>query len=798
MGRGGQTSAPARDGSAAASHKGAPFDATVLFVLWPRPGKHQPSADGAVICKARREDNGEEVILKGKFGPVLEGQVVAVQDWALRRDARGEHIRVWRVAHADPASRAGLHAYLTNMPGVGDALAEAIIDHFGEAHCLAEIDKNPRRLLEVATAGGRRISEEQLYELCEQWVILRAKRKNLIFLSELGLGDATARKVIDALGPDTKAAVNSDPYVLAAVKGIGFRIADRVARRMGVRPADPRRIQSGIEHLLREAKHDGHICLGREELRVRASALLGLRGGEELNRRIDEAIDELQKAGLVHVETREGAERIYSAHHYLIETRIYEQLEKRLTRKPEPVPEQLERPDDSPATDEQWMAVERGFSEPISVINGSAGTGKTTALRELLDAAQRLGQKVVLLAPTGKAAKRMTEATGRPASTIHRRLGPEGFEAPSGRDANISPEAQARLDADMVVVDEASMLNMEVAERLLSHLPEHTRLVLVGDPNQLPAIGAGSVLHDLIESGRVPTTKLTKIFRQAEDSLLVVNANRIKDGKEPFWSKEEAERELGHEVREDFEFIEVSDPERAEAIVQERAAKLARELGVPDEEVMVTAPTKRGAAGVGSLNAALRAYRNPHGRQIRDGELSLHEGDWVMNTENRYGSDSGQPDVMNGDQGRLVRFDPEARTAWVKFEGIDTEVAFSGEQLDALIPAYAATTHKLQGSEAAGLIAPYVRRSQLLSRNMIYTALTRGKRKAVLVGDKEIIREALKVDGSARKTTLDLRVGAIRRRLEVAWEVIDEAERRRRAARAKRREQITNLQNPWV
>ena len=790
MGRGGQVE-PLRDVVETRKPKPEgkePFDATILFVLWPRPGRHQAPADGSVICKARREDTGEEVILKGKFGPVADGALITVAEWSRRVDQRGEHIRVWRIQQSDPVTREALVHYLSELPGVGEKMAEAIIDHFG-SNCLAEIDKDPSKLLDVETAAGRRIPQTKLQDLRDRWEELRADRKNLIFLSSLGLGDATARKVITKFGAMTADVIRENPYALTEVEGIGFRIADRVARKQGIASDDPRRISAGVVHVLDEALSSGHICLRPDEIKAAAPKLLGAAATEE---RVCEAISELEAAGRLVIDEFEGEKRAYTARNYLIETRLYELLEKRLTRTPDHPPAGLERPAGSPATDEQWLAVERGLTEPISVLTGSAGTGKTSALKELISACKRHDQSFVLLAPTGKAAKRITESTGEKASTIHRRLGPVGMIAPSPGQDMVDRNAMAQLDADVVIVDEASMLDMEVAERLLSHLPERTRLVLVGDPNQLPAVGAGSVLHDLIESGRVPTTKLSKIFRQAEDSLLVVNANRIKDGKEPYWTREEAEKDLGHPVRDDFEFIEAASAEAAEAEVQKQAARLARELGVSDDEVMITAPTKKGAAGVGALNQVMRSLRNPQGELIREGELELHAGDRVMNIENRYARRDPRtknpvgPDIMNGDVGKIVEWDPDTKTAWVEFEGIDERVSFTADQLSALIPAYAATTHKLQGSEAPGLVAPYVTATRLLSRNLIYTALTRGKEKAVLVGSKDVIRHGVGIDGSKRKTTLDLRVGRIRERLKVRWEAVDLAEKRQLEAEERR------------
>lgn len=400
----------------------------------------------------------------------------------------------------------------------------------------------------------------------------------------------------------------------------------------------------------------------------------------------------------------------------------------------------------------------------------------TTSLRTMLEELDKQGHKYLCLAPTGKAAKRMSESTGRPASTIHRALGVVGGLTPP---RSMTEEPRERLDVDVVVVDEVSMLDAELAERLLSHLHDRTRIVFVGDPDQLPPVGPGSVLLDLIEADRVPTAKLTQVFRQAEGSLLVVNAHRIKDGLEPFWSKAEAEAALGHPVKEDFVVLEVGSASAARDTVIAQVDAISNEIGVSPKEVLVCAPFRKGEAGVWKLNSILQDRHNPRGEQIRGGEEKpLRVNDIVMNTSNRYArrDQEDEYDVMNGDMGRIESWDPEKKLALIDFgEG---EMKFQGDDLDKVVPAYAATIHKLQGSQGPGLVLPLTggQASSLISRNHVYTGMTRAEEKCVMVvDDKKTLLEVLSRQFK-RETTLDLRVGRIEKRLKAAWEQVRDFE----------------------
>ena len=761
------------------------FSARIDFVLFPRNG--QPAnEDGFTIAKATHEGTGEQIVLKGKFGPVHDGELIHIARGAWRDDARyGSFFQVWARSHKDPVTREALQGYLEHLPGVGPVMAAAIIDQLG-TDCLAKIDDNPSILLTV-NSKRRGIRPQDLDELMESWENLRVDRKNMLYLSSIGLGDATAKKVSRHFRRDAVEIIRANPYAMTRVSGVGFKTADAVAQKLGIHSTDPRRLAAGMEYLLEMAENDGHVCLSREEMLRRGPDLLDRGFQKPTEQELNDAIDAMVAEGRLWTEVHDGVERVYTTEMFVIETRLYEHLERMLKESEDDPDDSIPKyefivPKASMLTEEQWAAVVNARHKRLSLLTGGPGTGKTTTLLELVEDLERKGQTYACLAPTGKAAKRMKESTGRDAQTIHRKLGWTGREAPTQMATDGSAAEVEPFEEDVIIVDEASMLDMRLAERLFSHVGPQSRVVLVGDPDQLPAVGAGSVLLDLIESGRVPTTKLTQIHRQGAGSLLVENAHRIRQGLEPFYSKQEAEAATGQTFKEDFRFVEVSNPDEGLRETLRLADELSDELGVPRDDILVTTAMRKGTTGTNMLHRAFQQRRNPGGLQFREGDQPLRVGDRVMNTKNRYGKRNPQtggidPDIMNGDIGRVLNWDPKTRMATVEFE--DGTIKLGGDELDALIGAYACTTHKLQGSEAPGIVCPYVGSgdrsahvSRMYTRNHIYTSLTRGKQMAVLVGQKHVIAEAVKRDGTQRNTTLDLRVGSIPKRLRRRYDMV--------------------------
>jgi exodeoxyribonuclease V alpha subunit len=776
-----------------------PQTVSIQKVVFPKPEQAQ-AADSEkasfFIAKALDEERNTRLTVKCGVATLTDGQLVRIKKGRWEPPNPRFPDRTYTILELDledPITRAAVISYLKNLPGVGDVMAEAICHSFGDTgegfdgrQLLALIDRDPEILLEVRSPSGRPLLGEAV-ELVDRWVELRGERKARLYFSSLDLGASTVQRIMSHLGGDRAAErVKENPYLLCEVPGIGFATADRVGSKEGISPNDPRRVGYGIDEALRDAESEGHACLAPDQLVEWAQQKLAVNGRAPDAAVIEQLVEQLIQDGrLVREEIGPGESRLYHPELYLVETRTLGHLERLITKQAETLPFNFGRSGkNAHLTSEQRHAVENALIEPISILTGGPGTGKTATLLGVLDAMDEAGQSYLLMAPTGKAAKRMSETTGRQASTIHKALGRDGLRAP----LSINEKPWERIEADLVVIDEASMLDMRLCERVLSSLSPKTRVLFCGDPHQLPPVGCGACLLDMLESGRVPTTELTRVFRQAQGSLLVVNAHRVKNGQEPFWTKQEAEAALGRELLDDWEFIEVDlDPEkgsvRKEVINQMK--KAATQLAIDERDVLVTAPFNGGRGGVQSLNATLQEWHNPHGDEIRGGQNGIRVGDRVMNVKNRYAQKNMKgrdEDVMNGDIGEITGWDTARKTATVEFSDGQSAQSFTREELDALVPAYCATVHKLQGSEAPAIIAPLdpePNETGRLSRNLIYTAWTRARSKCVVIGSKEAIVAALARDaGSARQTTLDIRVGRIVPRLRSRIEVLRDIENR--------------------
>ncbi|HEY6001173.1 MAG TPA: ATP-dependent RecD-like DNA helicase, partial [bacterium] len=548
------------------------------------------------------------------------------------------------------------------------------------------------------------------------------------------------------------AVVRENPYQLAEeVFGIGFKTADTIARSLGL-PADaPRRLEAGLVHALTEAADGGgNVYLPRGELVARTAELLGV-APEPL----EHAVDELDRRGLVRAEPLPGnedggapAQPVYLARLFAAETAAAGLLAAVLAAGESAARLDVER--ELERFEAEWglalagpqrEAVRRALGGHALVITGGPGTGKTTIINAIVRILERAGERVLLCAPTGRAAKRMEEATGRPARTIHRLLeyNPRKgeFERHGGR----------RLEADLIVVDEASMVDLPLFAQLLKAVPPGCRLILVGDVDQLPSVGPGNVLRDLIRSGAIETVALTEIFRQASASLIVVNAHRVNGGRLPqgAGSPEAAPPAHGSAAAArpadgdllagdaDFFFLPREEPEEILAAVKRLVAvEVPRRLGLdPFEAVQVLTPMHKGLLGSLSLNAELQALLNPRGEQVGRAGRIFRAGDKVMQIRNNY-----ELEVFNGDLGRITEADPEAQEVTVLFEG--RPVIYSYADLDELVLGYACSIHKSQGSEYPAVVIPlHTQHYVLLQRNLLYTGITRGRRLVVVVGSRK-------------------------------------------------------------
>ena len=673
----------------------------------------------------------------------------------------GEHLRLsgrwtshpkhglqFQVEHCEqtlPATVAGIRRYLGSglIKGIGPRLAERIVARFG-VQTLEVIEYHPERLMEVQDIG-----EQRGRLIAEAWEEQKQVKEIMLFLHGHGVSTNLAIKIYKQYGEQALAVVKSDPYRLARdIFGVGFKTADKIARLLGLPDDHPSRIEAGVVYILREMLDTGHVYTPAPELVTRAAHLLDL--PEE---RVPAALERLSLDGRIRQddlpETSRGGPAVYLTPYYEAETGLSERFRLLASSRSLPGLAAQGRLDlfgeHRNLSPEQKTAVEMALTSPVSVLTGGPGTGKTTCIQALLAATEAAGKRYALASPTGRAAKRLSEATGRPASTIHRLLGyspGEGFKYNAGNP----------LPVDLLVIDEASMLELLLAHSLLKALRPGAHLLLVGDVDQLPSVGAGDVLRDLISSGLAPVTRLISIFRQAAGSLIITNAHRINQGKMPV-------TETGDDRQPDFYIFPGESPEEAANWVQEVVCeRIPRKFGLdPVEQIQVLAPMYRGECGVNALNARLQASLNPsHPKRT---EVSLfgqlfRAGDKLMQVQNNY-----DKDVFNGDFGVLVGVDPIGRSLQVSFEG--RQVAYDWSEVDQLVLAYAVSVHKSQGAEFPAVVAPLVTAHyMMLQRNLLYTAITRARKLCVLVGSRRAIGMAVRNNAVAQ------RYSALSRRLQ--------------------------------
>ncbi|UCF98553.1 MAG: ATP-dependent RecD-like DNA helicase [Spirochaetaceae bacterium] len=687
----------------------------------------------------RLRSGGQLLTAVGNLAAPVPGERLHLQGRWTNHPRFGRQFAVEAYESHAPATVEGIERYLASglIPGIGAELARRIVRAFGE-QTLEILDCQPQRLAEVEGIGRKRITA-----LKSSWKQQREIRKVMIFLQSHGAGPALAAKIYKRYGDHSIAVVQDNPYRLALdMFGVGFLTADRIARAIGIAADSPERAQSGLLHTLEECSTEGHLYYPRTALIQRCQKLL------EIDREIiSAALESLAREGKLIVEDQPDPP-VYLPAFYRAETGIALLLAElqataRAARKidGEKAVAWVQERMDIVLAEKQLEALRTALGSKIMVITGGPGTGKTTIIRALLLILQRAGVRFLQAAPTGRAAKRMQEAGGYEAKTIHRLL--EYYP----REGEFKRNPGNPLDCHWLILDEASMIDALLMYHLLKALPPSSSLILVGDADQLPSVGPGCLLKDIIRCGKAPVVELNEIFRQAGTSRIVVNAHRINIGLMP------EQQEEG-----DFFFIRQDDPEEVVRLI----LKLCREriparFGLdPVEEIQVLSPMHRGPAGVSNLNRVLQEALNPQALELVYGERCFRLGDKVMQIRNNY-----DKEVFNGDIGRVERIDTEARSMVVRYE--DRRVRYESTDLDEIILAYAVSVHKSQGSEFPAVIIPLLTQHYLLlQRNLLYTAVTRGKRLVVLIGTKKALAIALKnTDTQERYTGLRTRLAEV-------------------------------------
>ena len=608
-------------------------------------------------------------------------------------------------------------------------MAKRLVSKFG-LETFDIIEKDGGRLREVEGIGDKRIEM-----ISKAWADQKEIRGVMVFLQDKGVSPAYAARIFKQYGRESVDVVRANPYRLATdIFGIGFLTADRIAGKLGIPSDSPVRAEAGILHVLHQLSDEGHVYYPYGLLIEECQKILGV-DGETVLRAIGKiaADKKIVIEDLNEEELKENNKAVYLSGLYAAEAGVASKLRKLME-----VPKELKTFDRDKAiewiqselkmtlAENQKKAVREAVDNKIMVVTGGPGTGKTTIINSIIKIYGKLGLHVLLAAPTGRAAKRMTDATGHDARTIHRLL---EF---SPKKRGFRRDEDNRLEADLIVIDEMSMVDTVLMHHLLKAVPDQATLILVGDVDQLPSVGPGNVLKDIIGSGSVPTVRLTDIFRQAKESLIVINAHRVNSGQMPLLRNQAGDRR-------DFYYFEAEEPEKAlEKVIELCRERIPKKFGYdPVNDIQVLTPMYRGVAGATNLNAELQKQLNPSGDELVRGGKVLRVGDKVMQIRNNY-----DKEVFNGDIGRIAGMDREDQKLTVDYDG--SKVSYEYAELDEIVMAYAVSVHKSQGSEYPAVVMPVLTQHyMLLQRNLLYTGITRGKELVVLVGSRRAVAIAV-------------------------------------------------------
>ena len=724
----------------------------------------------------RNEDNGytvmvlkgvseeDELTCVGSFPVVTQGASVELEGNFTQHPVYGKQFQAVRLTEKMPEDALAMERYLGSgaIKGIGAALAGRIVRHFGD-DTFQIVENEPERLSEV-----KGISEKKAREIAMQIAEKSDMRKAMMFLQKYGISLNLGAKIYQKYGDSVYSVLQENPYRLADdISGVGFKIADEIAYRIGIHTDSDYRIKSGMVYTLLQATGEGHVYLPKDELFQRAAELLGVDSSYMEKHLVDLAMD--RKI----VQKEQGDQiLIYPAQYYYLELNTARMLRELdiFCPEDEKIVErrivQIEKETGTVLDEMQKKAVQEAAGHGLLILTGGPGTGKTTTINAIIRYFEGEGAEIRLAAPTGRAAKRMTEATGYEAQTIHRLLELSGMpeDDREGQPIHFERNAENPLETDVIIIDEMSMVDIHLIHSLLMAVMAGTRLILVGDENQLPSVGPGNVLRDIIRSGQFPVVELKKIFRQASESDIVVNAHKINKGEQV---------EINNKSR-DFFFLKRYDADIiirvVIALIQE---KLPKYVEAKPFEIQVLTPMRKGLLGVERLNQILQRYLNPPDASKKEKEIGqglFREGDKVMQVRNNYQLEweirgrYGIPiekgvGVFNGDTGIIKTINEFAETAEVEFEdGRWAEYSF--KQLDELELAYAVTIHKSRGSEYPAVIIPLLSGPRMLmNRNLLYTAVTRARKCVTVVGSEETFRDMIRNEKQQRRySSLDQRI----------------------------------------
>ena len=724
----------------------------------------------------RNEDNGytvmvlkgvseeDELTCVGSFPVVTQGASVELEGNFTQHPVYGKQFQAVRLTEKMPEDALAMERYLGSgaIKGIGAALAGRIVRHFGD-DTFQIVENEPERLSEV-----KGISEKKAREIAMQIAEKSDMRKAMMFLQKYGISLNLGAKIYQKYGDSVYSVLQENPYRLADdISGVGFKIADEIAYRIGIHTDSDYRIKSGMVYTLLQATGEGHVYLPKDELFQRAAELLGVDSSYMEKHLVDLAMD--RKI----VQKEQGDQiLIYPAQYYYLELNTARMLRELdiFCPEDEKIVErrivQIEKETGTVLDEMQKKAVQEAAGHGLLILTGGPGTGKTTTINAIIRYFEGEGAEIRLAAPTGRAAKRMTEATGYEAQTIHRLLELSGMpeDDREGQPIHFERNAENPLETDVIIIDEMSMVDIHLIHSLLMAVTAGTRLILVGDENQLPSVGPGNVLRDIIRSGQFPVVELKKIFRQASESDIVVNAHKINKGEQV---------EINNRSR-DFFFLKRYDADIiirvVIALIQE---KLPKYVEAKPFEIQVLTPMRKGLLGVERLNQILQRYLNPPDASKKEKEIGqglFREGDKVMQVRNNYQLEweirgrygiaiEKGVGVFNGDTGIIKTINEFAETAEVEFEdGRWAEYSF--KQLDELELAYAVTIHKSQGSEYPAVIIPLLSGPRMLmNRNLLYTAVTRARKCVTVVGSEETFRDMIRNEKQQRRySSLDQRI----------------------------------------